>query len=65
MENNNTPKQLLRSNTDRKIAGVCGGLAKYFNVDSNVVRIGFVIATFAGTLGIWAYLVIWLMAPEE
>ena len=35
----NDPKRLMRSSTDKKIAGVCGGVAQYFNIDSTLVRI--------------------------
>ncbi len=58
-------KQLTRSLTDRKIAGVCGGLARYLNIDPTVVRILFLIALFFGTFGFWAYLIVWLAAPED
>ena len=62
---NNTYKRLMRSTTDRRIAGVCGGLAKYLNVDPTVVRIVFLLALLFGSLGFWAYLIIWLAAPED
>ncbi len=58
-------KQLTRSLTDRKIAGVCGGLARYLNIDPTVVRILFLIALFFGTFGFWAYLIVWIAAPED
>lgn len=62
----NTPyRKLTRSTTDRKIAGICGGIAKYLNVDPTVVRILFLVSIFFGFLGLWAYLVVWLVAPEE
>jgi phage shock protein PspC (stress-responsive transcriptional regulator) len=64
MENNNY-RRLTRSTTDRRIAGVCGGLAEYLNVDPTVVRILFLIAIIVGSLGLWAYLIIWLVAPED
>ncbi len=62
---NNTYKRLMRSTTDRRIAGVCGGVAKYLNVDPTVVRIVFLLALLFGSLGFWAYLIIWLAAPED
>ncbi len=62
---NNSYRKLTRSLTDRKIAGVCGGLAKYLNVDPTVVRILFLIALFCGSLGFWAYVIVWIAAPEE
>ncbi|MDY6372552.1 MAG: PspC domain-containing protein [Bacteroidales bacterium] len=58
-------KQLTRSLTDRKIAGVCGGLARYLNIDPTVVRILFLIALFFGAFGFWAYLIVWIAAPED
>lgn len=64
MENNNY-RRLLRSTADRRIAGVCGGLAKYTNTDPTVVRILFLLSIIFGGFGIWAYLVVWLIAPED
>lgn len=64
MENNNY-RRLMRSTTDRRIAGVCGGVAKYLNIDPTVVRIIFLIALLCGSFGFWAYLIIWLAAPED
>ncbi len=64
MENNNY-RRLLRSTTDRRIAGVCGGLAKYTNTDPTVVRILFLLLIIFGGFGIWAYLIVWLIAPED
>lgn len=58
-------KKLTRSTTDRKIAGVCGGLAQYLNVDPTVVRIIFLAALLCGSFGFWAYLIVWLAAPTD
>ena len=58
-------KKLTRSLTDRRIAGVCGGLARYLNIDPTVVRILFLIALLFGTFGFWAYLIVWIVAPED
>ncbi len=60
-----TPKKLYRSRKDRMIAGVCGGLAQYLNVDPTVVRIIAVISLLFGTLGFWAYIITWIVVPEE
>jgi phage shock protein C len=60
-------RHLTRSTTDRKVAGVCGGLAEYFRVDSTVVRVLWAILTIipgAIVLGIVAYLVAWFIMPE-
>ena len=58
-------KKLYRSVSDRKIAGVCGGLAKYFNVDVTIVRLITVLLAVFGTGGIWAYIICALVIPEE
>ena len=57
--------KLYRSRTDRKIAGVCGGLAEYFDVDPLLVRIGFFVFALCASAGLWAYLLLWLLVPEE
>ena len=64
MENNNY-RRLTRSTAYRRIAGVCGGLAKYLSVDPTVLRIIFLITAIFGGIGLWAYLIIWLVAPED
>ncbi|EEY35145.1 sirohydrochlorin cobaltochelatase [Pseudoleptotrichia goodfellowii] len=58
-------KKLYKSRTDKKITGVCGGLGKYFNVDSTIVRIIWAIAFFVGGTGGLAYIVAALIIPEE
>ncbi|MGH3442051.1 MAG: PspC domain-containing protein, partial [Nitriliruptorales bacterium] len=58
------PRRLLRHPDDRMIAGVAGGLAAYFGIDPAIVRIGFVVLTFAGGSGILAYLLLWLLVPQ-
>ncbi len=61
----NNFRKLTRSTTDRKIAGVCGGIAEYLNVDPTVVRIIFLFAFLCGSFGLWAYLIVWIAAPED
>lgn len=59
-------RQLRRSATDVKIAGVCGGIAEYFGLDATVVRVAWAILTIipgAIVLGVLAYLVAWLIMP--
>jgi len=58
-------KRLVRSATDNKIAGVCGGLAEYMDVDPTVVRLVWVLITFFTGIvfGIIAYFVAWLVIP--
>ncbi len=57
--------KLYRSKTDRVIWGVCGGLAKYFNIDPVIVRIIAVASILAGTLGFWIYIIMALVVPVE
>ncbi len=57
-------KKLCKSN-DRKISGVCGGIAEYFNIDATLVRVGFAIfCLFAGT-GIIAYIIASFVMPDN
>ena len=58
-------KKLYRSRTDRKILGVCGGFAEYFNVDSTLVRVIVVLVALLGGCGLLAYLIAALIMPEE
>lgn len=59
-------KRLTRSN-DRMIAGVCGGIAEYFDVDPTLVRLGYVLLSICsvGFPGILVYLILWLIMPER
>ena len=59
------PRRLRRSTTDRMLAGVCGGIAEHFDVDSNVVRIAFVLLTVFVGVGAVVYLAAWLLLPED
>ena len=58
---------LRRSRTDRMIAGVCGGLAKYFDKDPTVVRVAYVIISICSVAfpGILVYAILWWLIPEE
>jgi phage shock protein PspC (stress-responsive transcriptional regulator) len=58
-------KKLHRSRTDRKISGVCGGLAEYFGVDSTLVRIIMAILVCTWGSGLLLYIILWLCMPEE
>lgn len=57
--------RLYRSNTDKMIGGVCGGLGQYFRIDTTIVRIFFVILTVAGGFGPLIYLILWIVLPPE
>jgi phage shock protein PspC (stress-responsive transcriptional regulator) len=54
-------KKLTLSTTDKKLAGVCGGLAEYFGLDSNLIRIILVCCVIFGGFGILLYLIAWLV----
>jgi phage shock protein PspC (stress-responsive transcriptional regulator) len=58
-------RRLERSRSDRKIAGVAGGLAQYFDLDPIIFRIGFIILTVLGGSGLLVYVAGWLILPEE
>lgn len=59
-------RRLKRSLTDRKVAGVCGGLGDYLDIDPVVFRLLFVLACLPGGIpGLIAYLICWVVIPEE
>ncbi len=58
-----SPQRLTRSQTDRRIAGVCGGIAEYYDVDPILIRIGFIVGAFIG-FGILLYVVLWIVMPK-
>lgn len=58
-------KILYRSRTNRVIAGVCAGLADYFNIDISLMRVLFVVAALCGSFGFWLYIILWIVVPEE
>jgi phage shock protein C len=57
--------KLMRSRTDRKIAGVCAGFAEYFDIDVTVVRVVWLIVALFGGGGVLAYVIAWIVMPEE
>jgi len=57
-------KRLYRSRTNSVIAGVAGGLGEYLDIDPVLIRIAFVVATFAGGFGIITYIIAWVIMPE-
>jgi len=58
-------KRLMRSRSDRMLAGVAGGLAAHLNMDSTLIRLIFVVLTLAGGPGLLIYLILWLIMPDE
>lgn len=65
-------KRLYRSNTEKTIAGVLGGIAEYFDIDPTLVRLGYVLlslfsAAFPGVLGyiMLGYIIMWIVMPQN
>ena len=58
-------KKLYRIENDRKIAGVCGGLAEYFDIDVSWIRIGFIFFGLFGGGGVVLYLIMWFVVPPK
>ena len=57
-------KKLYRSNVNCMLAGVCGGLGEYFNIDPTIVRLGWVIFSLMGA-GVLAYIIAEIIIPKE
>jgi len=64
-ESGQRTRRLLRSRRDRVIGGVCGGLGRYLNVDPVLLRIAAVALALSGGVGVLAYLVAWVLIPED
>ena len=58
-------KQLRRSKTDRMLGGVCAGIANYLDVDPTIIRLLWVLCIFLAGSGILAYLICWIVIPNE
>lgn len=58
-------KRLYKSNTDKKLDGVCAGIANYFNIDPTLIRLAWVIFTLAGGCGLVAYIIAAIIMPRE
>jgi len=58
-------KKLYRSRHDRKIGGVCAGLAEYYGTDATIIRLAAVLLVFADGIGLLAYIVGWIIMPER
>ncbi len=57
------PRKLYRSNTDRVLAGVCGGIAEYLHIDATLIRVLFVVVSLGGGAGILLYVILWVVIP--
>ena len=60
----NPVKKLYLDVEDRKVGGVCSGLAAYFDIDVTLIRVLFLAALFCGGFGFWLYVIIWIVAPK-
>ena len=60
-----TTKKLYRNRVDRMIGGVAGGLAEYFNIDPTLVRVLFAVSIAFSGVGILAYIILWIVVPEQ
>ncbi len=59
-------KKLVRIAAEKKLGGVCAGLARYFGIDVSILRIAYVILTIlTGSLLFWIYLVLWFVLPQK
>lgn len=56
---------LRRSKSDRMIAGICGGLAEHFGIDSAMLRLVTMVLVLFGGLSLWVYIILWLIIPEN
>ena len=61
----NNGKRLKKSRTERKICGVCGGIAEYFNIDPTLVRLAWIVLAFAVGFGLVAYVIAALVMPAD
>lgn len=61
---NMSTKKLVRDIKNKKLAGVCAGVANYFGLDITLVRIIWLVLALMGSLGVWAYLILLLVLPK-
>ena len=58
-------KRLYLSNVEKKIAGVCGGIAEYFDIDPTIVRLILIASIFLSGMGIIFYIIAWIIVPRR
>ena len=58
-------KRLYKSAVNKKLCGVCGGIAEYFDLDPTIIRLAWVVFTLLGGSGIIAYIIVALVMPNE
>lgn len=61
------PKRLVRSRNDKLLAGICGGLASYLDIDPTIIRLLYVLATLFTVVfpGVLIYIIMWIIVPKE
>ena len=57
--------KLYRSRSNRMIAGVCGGIGEYLDIDPTLVRLILIVLFFLGLSGVLAYIIAWIVIPED
>ncbi len=57
--------RLYRSRSDRSIAGICGGIAEFFDLDPTLVRLLTLLLILFGGLSIWVYAILWIIVPDQ
>jgi phage shock protein C len=58
-----TAKKLYRSKRNRMLAGVCGGIAEYLNLDPTIIRLAWIVLSLAYGFGVLGYIIAWLLIP--
>ncbi len=58
-------KRIYKSKSDKKLCGVCAGIAKYFDIDPTLIRLAWVVFTLLGGSGILAYIIAAIIIPED
>ncbi|MBM3143901.1 MAG: PspC domain-containing protein [Chloroflexi bacterium] len=58
-------RKLYRSRDDRMLGGVCGGLSEFLGLDVTLIRLVFFLLLFGGSIGFWAYILLWIIIPEQ
>ena len=58
-------KRLYKSNKNKMLAGVCGGIAEYFNIDPTLIRLGWIVFSALGGSGILAYIIAAIVIPQN
>ncbi len=60
----NVKHRIYRNEDGKKIAGVCSGLSAYFDMDPTLVRVVMIVLLITGTVGLWLYLILWIVVPK-